>query len=90
MAVLGPEPRRRVGNQFMRENGAPLGLTKPQLRLTVDAIDDWIEANQASLVAALPAAARPAQGNLSAAQLVDLFCLVAQRRANRLRTEEDG
>jgi len=52
-----------------------------QIKAAIDATDDWIEANQAAYVAALPAAFR---NGSTAAQKAQLFCFVALKRAGLL------
>lgn len=86
MAVLDATNRARTVAQMMREfaTGAPL---KADLAAAVAATDDWIEANQAAWIAALPTAYRTSS---SAAQKILLFAYVLMRRAGKLRTEEDG
>lgn len=87
MAVLPELERVRVWAHAMRHGGlGDLAVTKPQLRAALDATDQWIEDNAASYNAALPAAFRT---SASLAQKTTLFCLVAMRRAGRLRVEED-
>lgn len=86
MAVLDATGRARTVAQMMRElaTGAPL---KADLAAAVAATDDWIEANQAAWIAALPAAYRTAS---NASQKILLFAYVLMRRAGKLRAEEDG
>jgi hypothetical protein len=55
------------------------GLSKSDLQAAVDTTDTWIDANQASFNAALPAAA---QSGLTAGQKTLLFCAVALMRIN--------
>lgn len=89
MAVLDGTGRTRVWAQAMRqaELGSLTGLTKADLRATVDALDDWIEANQSSVNTAIP---QPARGALTLQQKTLLFCWVAMRRAGLHRAQEDG
>lgn len=88
MAALDATGRARVWAQAMRqpELGALTGLTKPDLRAAVDAIDDWIEANQAAINTAIP---QPARAAMTLAQKTLLFCWVAERRAGLHRAQED-
>lgn len=83
MAVLTAVSRARTVAQWMRENRDPCAFTSVQLAA---AVDDWVEANSASYVAALPAAFR---ANSTAAQKTDLLMYVLLRRMGRLRAEED-
>jgi len=55
------------------------GLTKADLRAAINSTDGWIEANQASFVAALP---EPFASNSGAALKVLLFCAVAAMRVS--------
>ena len=90
MAVLTAEARRRVTNELMRSGlfaDAPAGVVKAAVRAMVDATDDWMEAQQAAWVAALP---QPGRGATTAAQKGRIFCDVAERRAGRHRALEDG
>lgn len=89
MAVMSDEERRRTTAHLMRNwprTLGPLPGLKSDARAVVNAIDDWIDANQASLNSALP---QPFRGAASLDGKTFAFCLVAERRANRLRTEED-
>lgn len=85
--------RTRVWAQAMRqpELGTLTGITKPDLRAAVDAIDDWIEAAQgavAPLVGLNAALPQPFRGQATTQQKTLLFCWVAMRRAGLLPTEE--
>lgn len=86
--ALDETARQRVTAQWMRENTTAVnGFSKSQLRDAVDAIDDWIDANQTSFNQALPA---PFRTGATLAQKATLFGFVLWRRINRLRAEEDG
>lgn len=88
MAVLDAANRLATAAQLMRGAlGAVSNVTKLDVRAAVNATDQWIEDNSASFSTALPAAFRT---NASLGQKTLLFCYVAMRRANLLRTEEDG
>ena len=79
--------RQRTFAQAMRNwPGTFAGITKPDLKAAVDALDDWIEANSTSFNSALP---QPFRANATPAQKTFLLCYVAQRRAGLLRAEED-
>ncbi|PWK81726.1 hypothetical protein C8D88_116138 [Lentzea atacamensis] len=79
--------RARVWAHAMRNwTGSLSGVTKSDLQAAVNAIDDWVDTNQASFNTALPLAFRT---NASAAQKALLFCFVLMRRVSILRTEED-
>lgn len=80
MAALTNEQRTALFAQLMSDlsaNGEAIGVTKPQLRAAVDAVDDWLEANAASLNSAIP---QPARGNLTTAQKARMLAFVAMKR----------
>lgn len=59
MAVLTNAQRRAIWAEVMQElstEGAPVSLTKPELRLVINAIDGWLDDNAAGLNAAINAA----------------------------------
>jgi hypothetical protein len=86
--ALDATARQRVAAQWMRENTTSTsGFNKADLLETVAAIDDWIDANQASFNQALPTAFRT---GATLAQKAMLFGFVLWRRIGRLRAEEDG
>lgn len=90
MAALGSQARQRIAAHFMRVwDVAAFGgiaVDKVALRAAIDATDDWIDANQTAFNNALP---QPFRGTVPISAKTLLFCLVAMRRAGRLRTEED-
>lgn len=80
MTLLDETSRADLWAELMRDlsrERETIALTKPELRAAVDAVDQWIEDNQASFNAALPAAAR---AGLTTKQKVKLFFYVAQKR----------
>lgn len=80
MAALTNEQRLALFAQLMSDLSAKneaVGVTKPQLRAAVDAVDDWLEANAASLNSAIP---QPARGNLTTAQKARMLAIVALKR----------
>jgi len=82
MANLPTDDRVRVWRGLNRATllfGGVPGVVKSDLQAAVNATDDWIEANQASYNAALPATFRV---NASAAQKTLLFCAVALARVS--------
>lgn len=87
VAVLPALDRDRIWRWFMRRNTDSTAYVKADLQAAVDATDAWIEANASSFNTALP---QPFRGAATTQQKTDLFCYVAQRRANKLRVEEDG
>ncbi len=81
MAVLLDADRRGLWQKFMAdlsERREPIGaLTKQDLRAAVDAVDQWVDDNKASLNAAIPLPARTA---LTAAQRAELLVYVVRQR----------
>lgn len=55
----------------------PVGLTKPEIKAAVDAMDDWIEANAVAINTAIP---QPARGVLTTPQKAALLSYVALAR----------
>jgi hypothetical protein len=87
MAVLPDVDRVAIWRWFMRRTAGGGTFTKTDLKAAVDAADVWCDSNAAAFNTALPAAFRT---GASAAQKTDLLCFVAQRRAGRLKTEEES
>lgn len=83
---LADADRRQVWAHFMRSGSGPDGVTKPDLRAAVDAIDGWVDANQASFNSAIP---QPARGALTATQKSLLLMFVVMRRQGLLPVEGD-
>jgi hypothetical protein len=84
MAILSDTDRKQIWAQFMSDASARqelIGTTlnKNELRAVVDAIDQWIEDNQASFNNSLP---EPGKSQLSTKQKVEIFMLVARVRYN--------
>ncbi len=77
MAVLTEEERVDSWARWMQDNAEDTPFIKQELRSALDATDDWIEANQASFVAALPA---PFRTQSTTAQKVQLFTYVTAKR----------
>ena len=78
MAVLDEQNRFDAWAEAMRGKvPGELALTKPELRAAVDAMDDWIDTNQAAFNAAIP---QPARGALTTKQKAGLVALVVERR----------
>jgi hypothetical protein len=86
--ALDATNRARTIAQLMRDSSlSTAGLTKPDLRAALNAIDDWIDANQTSFNAALPL---PFRTTASPELKSMVFCYVLLRRNGRLHAEEDG
>ena len=80
MAVLTDGARVEVWADIMREVSAerqPIGVTKPELRAAVNAIDAWLNDNAAALNSAIP---QPARSALTTPQKARLLKAVITRR----------
>ncbi len=77
MAVLSEADRVDAWSRWMQDNEDDTSFTKDELRDAVNATDDWIQANQANYVAALPSPFRT-QSNLK--QKLMLFTYVTGKR----------
>jgi hypothetical protein len=80
MAVLADAERKALWARFMEELSArrqEISLSKSELRAAVDAVDTWVENNQASFNSALPAAA---QTGLTTKQKAALLMYVVNKR----------
>lgn len=77
MAALAEADRVACWGKMMRESSSTLALTKPDLRAAVDAIDSWVESNQAAFNNAIP---QPARGALTTKQKAGLLMIVVSRR----------
>jgi hypothetical protein len=73
MALLSNAARTTLWAEWQTLNRDACTITKPVLRQCVDNLDQWISDNAASVVAALPASARPANGGLTPAQIALLL-----------------
>ena len=85
MAVLTRAERKKIASPWVRDVIRDLGesknLTVTDITEAVQATEDWIAANQASYVAALP---QPFKGNTNGAAKVKLFVYTAMKRAGLL------
>jgi len=83
MALLTDAQRRKLWATFMSDVSAREevfgNLLKADIRAAIDAIDGWIEANQASFNQAIPL---PARTELTAKQKVDIFKLIVSERVS--------
>jgi hypothetical protein len=80
MAVLTDTDRKALWARFMEDlsrNRELIAVNKADLRATVDAIDSWVDNNQASFNSALP---EPAKTNLTAKQKAALLMYVVNKR----------
>lgn len=59
MAVLTNNQRAEACAEWQRINREDIAAIKTELRSALDAIDDWLEANQTALNQAIPASIRP-------------------------------
>lgn len=79
--------RQRVAAQWVRELTSPLGgVTKADILAAVSALDDFLDANVATINAAIP---QPARAELTAAQKYEMLGYILLRRAGKLRAEGD-
>ena len=82
MATLPTEDREKIHRGIMRywsQENESIPIVKADLYAAIEATDDWIDGNQASYNAQLPAAAR---NSLSQSQKTLLFCVVALARVS--------
>ncbi len=84
MAILTDADKKAILISFHNRHFAGSGSTpwtKPELSDGMDAINNWVDANQASFVADLSANASAFSSASSAAEKTLLFAYVIQRRA---------
>lgn len=77
MAVLSDPNRAELMADWMRENRSAVGITKSDLRASVNALDAFLDTNAAAINAAIP---QPARGVLSTAQKAHLLMFVIRQR----------
>lgn len=77
MAVLSDADRLAVWAQWMRENTEACGITKPDLRAAVDALDVFLDTNATAINTAIPL---PARTTLTTAQKARLLAYVTLKR----------
>lgn len=80
MAVLTDEQRFEAWAEFMREISdaqESIGVTKPDLRAALNAIDLWVSDNATAFNTAIP---QPARTALTASQKVRLLMFVVRKR----------
>ena len=80
MVELTAANRKVVWSAYMNDisrRREGITLTKPELRAAIDAIDTWINDNQASFNSAIP---NPARTNLSASQKAELLLYIVKKR----------
>lgn len=78
MTVLTDAQRGELWTDVMRGTDCPGGLTKPQLRAVVDALDDWWDTTGA--IAANAAIPQPQRGILTSKQKARLFVGLLEAR----------
>jgi hypothetical protein len=81
MAVLQDVDRFDVWAEAMREwsrEAQTVGVNKADLRVAVNAIDDWVNINASAFNAAIP---QPARAALTAPQKALLLMYVIQKRS---------
>jgi hypothetical protein len=80
MAILSDTERAAVMGSAMTEASSSrtlITLSKTDLRLAINAIDQWVDDNAAAYNAAIP---QPARGALTAKQKAELLFFVVRRR----------
>lgn len=80
MAVMTDTQRQEAWADYMREISSEreaIGVTKPDLRAALDAIDQWISDNASSFNTAIP---QPARSALTAPQKARLLMFVVRKR----------
>ena len=80
MATLADGARLEVWAELMRKwsaDGQAVGVTKPDLRAAVNAVDDFMHANASAINNAIP---QPARAALTTQQKAILLQFVVQRR----------
>ena len=77
MAVLSEADRVDAWASWMQDNPDDTPFAKQELRDALNATDNWIQANQASFVAALP---EPFSSQSTLDQKVRLFTYVVAKR----------
>lgn len=75
MAVLSAQDRLDAVADYIREDG--VSITKADLRAAFNALDDWFDANAATLNAVIP---QPARSGLSTSQKARLMRAVIAKR----------
>lgn len=82
MAIMTDPQRVEAWAEFMREisdEREPIGVTKPDLRAALNAVDQWISDNASSFNTAIP---QPARAALTATQKARLLMFVVRKRFN--------
>ena len=82
MAALTTEQRREIWAESMREMSREwesCSVTKNDLLAVFNALDDWFDANAATVNAAIP---QPQRGQLTARQKARIFALILRARFN--------
>jgi hypothetical protein len=80
MARLDEQNRKLIWSDFMSELSQerdPVAVDKVELRSALDAMDDWLNANMATIINAIPA---PTRNKLTNQQKLRLLVFIVQRR----------
>lgn len=80
MAVLSDGDRQLVRDEWMRDpafSGETCSITKADIRAAINALDDFLNTNAASINTAIP---QPARSALSTAQKARLLNYVIRKR----------
>lgn len=83
MAVLSNADRLAIDKlaerQLPKATGTGFaGLSRADLQLAINAIDDWVDSNSTAFNTAIP---QPARGSLTSKQKAQLLVYVVERRA---------
>lgn len=80
MAILDDNDRSLVHTSIMRDLSArrdPISITKADLRAAVNALDNYLNSNAASINTAIP---QPARSNLTSSQKALILMYVIEKR----------
>jgi hypothetical protein len=80
MAILTDQNRAALWAEVMREmsaGGEGCSITKTDLRLALNAVDQWVDDNSAAFNSAIP---QPARSALTSKQKARLLAYVVRRR----------
>ena len=80
MTVLTEEDRADCSTEFQREESrdrSPIGGTKADIRVMINALDDYMDTNAAAMNQAIP---QPQRGMFTAAQKAKVLNFVVRKR----------
>ena len=79
MAKLTADQRKKVWAEWMRSNKEAVGITKAELALAFDEMDDAVEANLGAVIGGL---SEPAASGLSLQGKYDMALLIVKERVS--------